>query len=330
MGVVYLAEQTGVESRKVALKVVRPGMNTRDVLGRFEAERQALAEMDDPNIATVLDTGESRSGLPYFVVEYVPGVPITEYCDQHTLTVRQRLALFVPVCRAVEHAHRKGLIHGGLKPSSVLVAADDAPPRPTIIDFGIARATERWLTRAIVQTGPGPLPGTPAYLSPEQAELTGLDLDRRTDVYSLGVMLYELLAGVLPFREEELSGLSALYAVLETEPPTLSKRFADLGDQRTGIAARRNTELAELTRHLNGDLEAILRKAMAKDRSRRYETAGDLALDLQRYLTGQPVSARPRSAGYRMRKFVRRHRTAFVVGVAAVVVGVIAVVRFLF
>jgi serine/threonine-protein kinase len=317
MGVVYLAEQTEPLRRQVALKVIKPGMDTRDVITRFEAERQALAVMDHPNIATVFDGGASEAGRPYFVMEYVDGIPITEYCDQHSLSIRERLELFIPVCHAVQHAHQKGLVHRDLKPSNVLVTVQDGEAIPKVIDFGIAKAIDQRLTEVTLQTQTGYLLGTPAYMSPEQAEMSGLDIDTRADIYSLGVILYELLVGALPFQEEELTGIAAIYTVLEREPPTLSSRFSGLGERRAGIAARRRVDVAGLGRQLKGDLDWIALKAMEKDRARRYDTANALAIDLRRYLADEPVLARAPSAAYRTRKFVARHMAAVVIAAAA-------------
>jgi WD40 repeat protein/serine/threonine protein kinase len=310
-GVVFLAEQTQPVRRKVALKVLKPGMDTRQVVARFEAERQALAIMDHPNIAKVLDGGATPSGRPYFVMELVKGTPITEFCDQNHLAPRQRLELFVPVCHAVQHAHQKGIIHRDLKPSNVLVSRHDTTPVVKVIDFGVAKALGQTLTDKTVFTGFAQMIGTPQYMSPEQAGMSDLDVDTRSDVYSLGVLLYELLTGTTPFTRERFR--RAAYdeirrIIREEEPPKPSTRLSESKDALPSIAAQRQTEPARLTRLVRGELDWIVMKCLEKDRDRRYETANGLAMDLQRYLADEPVLACPPSAAYRLRKFARRNR----------------------
>jgi serine/threonine protein kinase/tetratricopeptide (TPR) repeat protein len=310
MGTVWLAEQTEPVRRKVAVKLIKPGMDSRPVLARFEAERQALALMDHPNIAKVLDGGAAEDGRPFFVMEYVEGVPITQYCDDARLSIPQRLELFVPVCQAVQHAHTKGIIHRDLKPSNVLVALYDGEPVPKVIDFGVAKATGPNPAERTTLTRDGQLVGTPQYMSPEQAVLSGLDVDTRSDVYALGVLLYELLTGSTPFDKEAL-GDAAFYEILrvirEVDPPSPSRRLSATAEL-PGIAARRGTEPSRLGRLVKGDLDWIVMKALEKDRDRRYGTANSLAMDLQRYLADQPVEARPPSTSYRLRKFARRNK----------------------
>jgi WD40 repeat protein/serine/threonine protein kinase len=311
MGSVWMAQQTEPVRRLVALKVIKPGMDSRQVLARFEAERQALALMDHQNIAKVFDGG-IHEGRPYFVMELVKGVPITRYCDDHHLTCRERLGLFVDVCRAVQHAHQKGIIHRDLKPSNVLVAQYDGRPVPKVIDFGIAKAAGQPLTEKTLVTGFGAVVGTPEYMSPEQAELNNQDIDTRSDVYSLGVLLYELLTGTTPLARDRVKGtalLEVLRLVREEEPPRPSTRVSTA----TGlpdVAARRGLEPRKLRGLLRGEPDWIVMKALEKDRARRYETASGLAEDLQRYLNDEPVQACPPSAWYRLRKFARRNRRA--------------------
>jgi non-specific serine/threonine protein kinase/serine/threonine-protein kinase len=319
MGVVYEAEQTAPVHRRVALKVVRAGSETRDVIARFDSERQALAVMSHESIAKVLDAGTSENGLPYFVMEIVRGIPITEFCDKHKLSVRERVALFIPVCHGVQHAHQKGVIHRDLKPSNVLVTEADDRPVPKIIDFGIAKATGQRLTDATFVTMIGEAMGTPAYMSPEQADSASSDIDTRTDVYSLGVMLYELLVGRLPEDPSEtgLQQFLARLAMRETNPPTPSARLTTLVHERDTLATLRATDVVGLRRALRGDLDSIVMTAMDQDRNRRYETVNALAADLARYLADEPVQARPPAASYRMRKFVRRHRTGVLAAAAA-------------
>jgi tetratricopeptide (TPR) repeat protein len=322
MGMVYLALQTEPVKRQVALKVIKPGMDTKQVIARFEAERQALAVMDHPNIAKVFDGGTTEEGRPYFAMEYVAGVSITEYCDMHKLSVRARLELFQGVCQAVQHAHQKGVIHRDLKPTNILVAVQDGQPVPKVIDFGIAKAMGPSLTDKTLHTQLGQMIGTPAYMSPEQAEMTGLDVDTRTDIYSLGVILYELLAGELPFEHRDLQGFGAIVTLRDTEAPRPSLRFDTLGNRKTRIADCRSTDPGTLTKRLKGDLDWIVMKAIEKDRTRRYDTANALLFELRRYLNDEPVLARAPSAGYRLGKFVQRHKA----GVAAGVVVALALV----
>jgi serine/threonine protein kinase/Tfp pilus assembly protein PilF len=316
MGEVYEAEQIEPVRRRVALKVIKLGMDTEEVIGRFETERQALALMNHPSIAKVLDAGSTDSGRPYFTMEFVPGVPLTGYCDGQRLTTRERLELFVQVCDGVQHAHQKGIIHRDLKPSNILVALQDGKPFPKIIDFGIAKATDKRLTVHSLFTELGQLIGTPDYMSPEQADLTVLDIDTRTDIYSMGVVLYELLVGALPFdlREIQQAGFDEIRRTIrEEDPPRPSTRLSLAVKSSTLAAKNRRTEPAALIRELRGDLDWIVMRAMDKDRNRRYETANELALDIQRFLRHEPVRARPPSTLYWTLRFVRRHR----VGVAA-------------
>ena len=312
-GVVWAAEQTEPVHRKVALKIIKPGMDTRDVIARFEAERQALAMMDHHNIARVLDAGTTEQGRPYFVMELIRGVPITEYCDENKLTVDQRLALFVQVCRAVQHAHQKGIIHRDIKPSNVLVTLHDGDPVPKVIDFGIAKALNQRLTDKTVYTRVHQAIGTLAYMSPEAAELSGLDMDTRADVYGLGVLLYELLTGTTPFdkqRLEEAAFHEACRIIREEDPPRASTRLSTLGERATIVSAQRRTDPRDLTQDVKGDLDWILLRALEKDRTRRYESASGFAADILRCLNDEPVEARPPSATYRLRKVAARHRVA--------------------
>src|ERR1043166_6415408 len=316
-GVVYMAEQDEPVRRRVALKVIKLGMDTRHVIARFEAERQALAMMDHPNIAKVFDAGATPAGRPYFVMELVRGVKITSYCDSQKLSTRERLNLFIQVCQAVQHAHQKGIIHRDLKPSNILVTEQDGAPLPKIIDFGIAKATtDQRLTDKTLFTAFEQFIGTPAYMSPEQAGLGGLDIDTRTDIYSLGVLLYELLTGRPPFDSEKFarSVLDEIMRVIrEQEPPRPSTRLTTLTEQElTTVAQRRQIESAKLPHLLRGDLDWIVMKALDKDRRRRYETASGFARDLERFLNNEPIAARPPSTLYRFHKVVRRNKLTFV------------------
>jgi WD40 repeat protein len=314
-GVVYMAEQREPVRRKVALKIIKPGMDTRQVVARFEAERQALALMDHPNVAHVLDGGATESGRPYFVMELVRGMPITQYCDEAKLTTDERLQLFISVCDAVQHAHQKGIIHRDIKPSNVLVTLHGETPVPKIIDFGVAKATHQQLTEKTVFTGVGQMIGTPLYMSPEQLAISGLDVDTRSDIYSLGVLLYELLSGVPPFdkdRFHEFSVDEIRRTIREEEPPRPSERISTLAaDATSTISINRKTDTAKLSQSLRGELDWIVMRAMEKDRARRYESVRDLAKDVQRHLDGVTVEACPPSAVYRLRKFAQRNKAIF-------------------
>jgi eukaryotic-like serine/threonine-protein kinase len=315
-GVVYMAEQQKPVRRRVALKIIKLGMDTKSVIARFEAERQALAMMEHPNIARALDAGATETGRPYFVMELVNGVKITEYCDQRQLDTRQRLDLFIQVCHAIQHAHQKGIIHRDIKPSNILVTLHDGAPVPKVIDFGIAKATEERLTDKTFFTAHGHFIGTPAYMSPEQAEMSGLDVDTRSDIYSLGVLLYELLTSKTPFDQGELlqSGLDEMRRTLrEREPHRPSTKINTLhGTELTSTAQHRHAEPPKLISQLRGDLDWIVMKALEKDRKRRYETANGLATDIQRHLDHEPVVARPASRTYRLQKLVRRNQGVFI------------------
>ncbi len=327
MGVVFLAEQERPVRRRVALKVIKPGMDSRQVVARFEAERQALALMDHPNIARVLDAGATDSGRPYFVMELVRGTPITDYCDEHRLGAEPRLKLFATACQAIQHAHQKGVIHRDIKPSNVLVARVEGADVVKVIDFGVAKAIERPLTEKTLFTAEGQLVGTPAYMSPEQAGLGGLDVDTRTDIYSLGVLLYELLTGTTPIDPVRLrlAGLAEMLRLIREETaPRPSARLSSLGETATTLADNRGTDVRHLARLLAGDLDWIMMKALEKDRDRRYGTPAALAEDVERHLRGEPVLARPPSAMYRLSRFARRNRGAVLAVVAvalALVVG---------
>jgi serine/threonine protein kinase len=315
MGTVWMAQQQEPVRRLVAVKLIKAGMDSRQVIARFEAERQALALMDHPNIAKVLDAGTSSSGRPYFVMDMVRGVSITRYCDEHHLTPQQRLELFVPVCQAVQHAHQKGVIHRDLKPSNVLVAPCDGKPVPKVIDFGVAKAAGQSLTDKTLVTGLGAIVGTLEYMSPEQAGLNQLDIDTRSDIYSLGVLLYELLTGSTPLDRRRLKTagmLEALRLIREQEPARPSTKLSTAEGLPT-LAASRGMEPTRLVKLLRGELDWIVMKALEKDRARRYETANGLAMDVQRYLADEPVLACPPSAGYRLGKFVRRNKTGLAV-----------------
>jgi serine/threonine protein kinase/tetratricopeptide (TPR) repeat protein len=328
MGEVWLADQAEPR-RRVAIKVIKAGMDTKQVVARFESERQALALMDHPAIAKVFDGGSTPEGRPYFVMEYVAGIPITEHCDTHKLSTTSRLELFAEVCGGVQHAHQKAIIHRDLKPSNILVSLVGGKEQPKIIDFGIAKAIGQRLTEKTLFTEIGAIIGTPEYMSPEQAELTGQDVDTRTDVYSLGVILYQLLTGELPFGAKELraSGYEELRRKLkEVEPARPSTKLSTLGESAADVARNRNTEPGALRRQLEGDLDAITMKALEKERGRRYGTPSELAADIARHLRDEPIWAQPPSQAYRIRKYVRRHRLG--VGVASALVALLVAFAF--
>jgi len=325
MGLVFMARQQEPVKRNVALKVIKPGMDSKQVIARFEAERQALALMDHPNIARVLDAGSTESGRPYFVMDLVKGIPITDYCDRERLSIRERLELFIPVCQAVQHAHQKGLIHRDIKPSNVLVTLHDGRPVPQVIDFGVAKATNRELTRETLVTGFSQVIGTPLYMSPEQVAMSGLDVDTRADIYSLGVLLYELLTGTTPVEHQRLR--EAAYddvrrILCEEEPAKPSTKVSTLGTTAATVFENRRTDPKRLGAMIRGDLDWIVMKALEKDRTRRYETANGFASDVRRYLNNEPVAACPPSAFYRLTKFARRNKAALCT-VAAVAVALV-------
>ena len=319
MGVVYVAEQKEPVKRRVALKIIKPGMDTRQVIARFGVERQALAMMDHPNIAKVLDAGQTESGRPYFVMELVKGVPITQYCDEQHLNPKERLQLFVPICQAVQHAHQKGIIHRDLKPGNILVALFDGQPVPKVIDFGVAKATSQALTEKTIFTQLGQVVGTLEYMSPEQAQVNQLDVDTRSDIYSLGVLLYELLTGETPFDRERLrsAAFDEMLRIIREEEPSKPSTRVSSSQLLPSIAANRHVEPARLGNMIRGELDWIVMKALEKDRARRYETASKFAEDVQHYLNDEAVVACPPSRAYRFRKFARRNKV--VIGTTAVV-----------
>jgi serine/threonine protein kinase len=346
MASVYMAEQREPIRRRVALKIIKLGMDTKSVIARFEAERQALAIMDHPNIAKVLDAGSTESGRPYFVMDLVPGLSITEYCDKNRLDIEQRLRLFILICNAVQHAHQKGIIHRDIKPSNIIVTMHDNEAVPKVIDFGIAKATNQRLTEKTLFTRHAHIIGTPAYMSPEQAQLSDWDVDTRTDIYSLGVLLYELLTGTPPFSEEQLREASYLQMqkiICEEEPTKPSTKLSTLGEALTDVAKWHSSSPELMPKLVRGDLDWIVMKTLEKDRKRRvmktlekdrkrrYDTASALAADVQRHLNSEPVLAAAPSISYKLRKFVRRHRVPAVVGLfIAAALLVVAVVSALY
>jgi serine/threonine protein kinase len=324
MGEVWLAEQKQPVRRRVAIKLIKAGMDTREVVTRFESERQALALMDHPVIAKVFDAGSTLRGRPYFVMEYVAGIPITTYCDKHKLTVRQRMELFIPVCEGVQHAHQKAIIHRDLKPSNILVTTSDGKPMPRIIDFGVAKATSQKLTAGTLYTRIGATVGTLGYMSPEQADWIGEDIDTRTDIYSLGAVLYELLVGAIPLEIGNLPYDEVLRHLRDQDAPRPSSKLRALGSESVAIAKKRGSDPRALVRQLRGDLDAIVLKALEKDRARRYASAAGLAADINRYLHNEAVVAHPPSTAYRARKYIRRHR----LGVSVAAIGVLLLTVF--
>ena len=332
-GLVYLAEQQRPIKRKVALKIIKPGMDTKEVIARFEAERQALALLEHPNIAHVFNAGTTEAGRPYFVMEYVKGVPITEHCDRHKLTIEDLLNLFLRVCEAVQHAHQKGIIHRDIKPSNIQVSIEGEKAVPKVIDFGVAKAISQSLTERTLVTEQGQFIGTPEYMSPEQAEMSGQDVDTRTDIYSLGVVLYRLLTGVLPFETKTLreGGVDRMRKIIcEEEPGTPSTKLSTLGgEESTRLAQRRRADIGALQRRLRGDLDWITLKAMEKDRTRRYQTAHALSEDIQRHLNNEPVLAGPPSKIYRLKKLLRKYRMQAIAAATAVVLLVSIAVIFM-
>lgn len=321
-GVVYMAEQSRPVRRKIALKIIKPGMDTHAVIARFEAERQALALMNHPNIARVLDGGTTETGRPYFVMELVKGVPVTEYCDKNQLSTNERLELFMTVCQAVQHAHQKGIIHRDLKPSNVLITLADGKPIVKVIDFGVAKATNQQLTEKTLFTAYGQMVGTPQYMSPEQAEMSCLDVDTRSDVYSLGVLLYELLTGTTPLEGERLrtAGYAEMQRLIqEEEPPKPSTRLSTTGEKLTVIAKHRAVSPEKLKHQVQGDLDWIVMKALEKDRNRRYVSPISLLEDISNYINNEPIEARPPTFGYRARKYIRRNRVA--IGVVSLLIA---------
>ncbi|MEM7229624.1 MAG: tetratricopeptide repeat protein [Planctomycetota bacterium] len=328
-GSVWAAEQREPVKRRVALKIIKLGMDTKQVIARFEAERQALAMMDHPNIAKVLDAGATETGRPYFVMELVKGVPILEYCDTERLDTTSRLDLFTKVCHAIQHAHQKGIIHRDIKPGNVLITLHDGVPVPKVIDFGIAKATNQDLTEKTIYTQHRQMIGTPAYMSPEQAEMSGIDVDTRSDIYSLGVLLYELLTGTTPFENNSLmeAGFAEMMRIIrEEEPHKPSTRLGSLGDTGTRTAEQRRADITRLSTLLRGDLDWIVMKCLEKDRTRRYETANGLAADILRHMSDQPVLASPPSTSYKLRKFVKRNRVKVVAGSLVAAATIVAVI----
>ena len=323
MGAVWMAQQDAPIQRMVALKLIKAGMDSKQVIARFEAERQALALMSHPNVAKVFDAGTTDSGRPYFVMELVKGAPITEFCDRKQLSPKQRLRLFLDVCRAVQHAHQKGIIHRDIKPTNVLVSETDGVPVVKVIDFGLAKATAQKLTEKTLFTALGQMVGTPSYMSPEQAEMDGLDVDTRTDVYSLGVLLYELMTGTTPIDRATIrkAGMRELQRLIQEEvPPRMSTRLSSLGDTSADVARQRRSDVRRLAHTLRGDLDVIVSKSLEKDRSRRYGSPSEFADDLQRFLDGEAIEARPASMAYRTKKFVQRNRLAVLTAVSVTMI----------
>jgi len=329
MAVVYMAEQEKPIRRKVALKIIKLGMDTKSVIARFEAERQALAMMDHPNIAKVLDAGATDTGRPYFVMELVKGASITEFCDANNLSTQERLELFICVCQAVQHAHQKGIIHRDIKPTNVMVTLHDGVPIPKVIDFGIAKATNQRLTEKTLFTRYAHMIGTPAYMSPEQAEMSGLDIDIRTDLFSLGTLLYELLTGSPPFESEYLlsKGYEEMQRIIRKEEPTRpSTKLSTLGEARIDVAKYRNTSPEALEKLIRDDLDWVVMKTLEKDRNRRYDSVSEFATDIKRYLNNEPVLAGPPRTLYRIKKFIQRRRglvSATIAVVATLLLGLI-------